>query len=475
MNANSDILARVKESAVQLLADRNAAPANFYIENSILPAGHVINAQHQDIPVDGNTVMVFADEAPLFNWGHTCRYMLYTADNGSLYKEVPAQFPPYLIDPPESFELFKEMVKKPAEPVLWPKLSTGRLIKIPWGNRFAVLFSGASNNRHVNDLEFLYRELITQYGFKAENIFVLNYDGTTRYSGAPAKTVYPPDQSAYKMVVNGKGTKTDLEAVFDTLKNRLRSTDLLLIHTNNHGGRSTESYLCTYDSPAGYGAEDFAIKLGTLPRYRHLMVMMEQCFSGGFVDPILSHTTAAYTSVATACVSTQSSMGGADFDPFAKDWISAMAKHDPYGAALAFDPDTNHDGKICALEAFSYAKAVKVPYDTPVYNQSSATAGMADLLQKYLVIRIPWFATAVADALRPYQDKLPAELFYAKIYGELGPSLTALEAEADNRENSLNEEIAPRIQELVDNVMQETREAEEVVERPLAKAVGTRA
>jgi hypothetical protein len=77
----------------------------------------------------------------------------------------------------------------------------------------------------------------------------------------------------------------------------LKADDLLLIHTNNHGGHNgTESYLCTYSGP-DYLASDFAAKLGKLPKFNCLMVMMEQCHSGGFNAPILANSTATLTSV----------------------------------------------------------------------------------------------------------------------------------------------------------------------------------
>ena len=41
-----------------------------------------------------------------------------------------------------------------------------------------ILYSGMSNMRHLNDLEFCYRMLIDRYAFDPKNIYVLNYDGT---------------------------------------------------------------------------------------------------------------------------------------------------------------------------------------------------------------------------------------------------------------------------------------------------------
>jgi hypothetical protein len=450
MKPNNEIIDQVKNETVEMLSRRNAPPVNLYIENSVLPAGAVINAQHQQIPVTANSVMVFADEDPLFNWGHNCRYFFYSVDNGTLIDEVPAQFPPYLVNAPATFELFHEMVRPPIEPPIWPrKPSLHKPIKIPYGNRFAILFSGASNNRHTNDLEFLYRTLIEHYAFRPENIYVLNYNGTLSYSGGASPT-WPGDGTPYRMPVKGKGTRIDLDAVLDDLKNRLQLADLLLIHTNNHGGRAAESYLCTYSGP-GYPAPEFAAKLATLPKFTHLVVMMEQCFSGGFSAPILAHSKAMHTSVATACNATSSSIGGANFDPFARDWIAAMTGHAPSGGALPHDPDANHNGRISAQEAYGYALAVKDPYDTPTYGQTSTTAGECHLAQRYIVI--PWLPLTVAETLKPYEDKLPPDVYYSKLYHELGPSLEALEQEIQARENDLREQMAPRLAELVAEVM----------------------
>lgn len=63
------------------------------------------------------------------------------------------------------------------------------------------------------------------------------------------------------------------------------------------------------------------------------------------------------------------------FDPFARDWISAVTGVDPYEASLDFDPDTDEDGLISAKEAFDYAYAVKDPYDTPIYSDNPQGCG----------------------------------------------------------------------------------------------------
>jgi len=373
--------------------------------------------------------MVFADDAPQYNWAHPCRYLLHDAKTGEFYREVKSQFPPYLSeDAPRSYRAFHQPIRITEPELHFPILPRLRC-PIRWrkGNRYAVLFSGASNNRHTNDLEFLYRTLRDIYGFPTANIYVLNYDGNVNYSGDPKPVAsWPGDNSAYRMPINGQGTKADLDSVFNTLKSKLKTDDMLLIHTNNHGGHNgTESYLCTY-SGADYLASDFANKIGTLPKFECLMVMMEQCHSGGFNAPILAKSTAKLTSVSSACEELKNSIGGAHFDPFARDWIAAMTGNTPYGGALASNPDTDGTGKVSSREAHNYADAVKDPYDTPVFSESSAAAGDYYLGQRYWYIW-PIYCRLLLEVLHPYYLRRPIPEFYEMVHERLLPNLREVE------------------------------------------------
>ncbi len=423
------LLVNIKSGVVSGLSWRAARSTNLYLESSILEKGKDIFAYKQRIPIERDTVMVFADDAPQYNWSHPCRYLLHDAQTGEFYREVKAQFPPYMLaDPPKTYQAFHQPVRIVDTGLYYPVLPRLRCpIRWPKGQRYAVLFSGASNNRHTNDLEFLYRTLRDIYGFPAANIYALNYDGSINYNGGPKPvTSWPGDSTAYRMSLQGQGTKADLDSVLDTLKTKLKSNDLLLIHTNNHGGHNgTESYLCTY-SGADYLASDFANKLGTLPKFECLMVMMEQCHSGGFNAPILAKSTATYTSVSSACEELMSSIGGADFDPFARDWISAMDGNTPYGGALASNPDTDGSGKVSAKEAHNYADSVKDPFDTPVYNESSVAAGNYYLGQRYWYIW-PIYCRLLVEILYPYYLRKPIPEFYEMLHEKLIPNLREVE------------------------------------------------
>jgi hypothetical protein len=199
-------------------------------------------------------------------------------------------------------------------------------------------------------------------------------------------------------------------------------------------------------------ASDFANKLGTLPKFYCLMVMMEQCHSGGFNAPILAHSTATLTSVSSACEELRSSIGGADFDPFARDWIAAMTGNMPYGGALASNPDTDGSGKVSAREAHNYADAVKDPSDTPVYNESSTAAGDAFLGQRYWHIW-PIYCRLLVEILYPYYLRKPIPEFYEILHGKLVPQLKDIEAKLAEVSTQQEKELKKALTDLTKKVM----------------------
>ncbi len=444
----------IRSGVVSGLSWTAAKKTNLYLEAQVLERGKSIVAYNKRIPLRRNTIMVFADDAPGFNWAHPCRYLLHDAKSGEFYREVKAQFPPYLrADAPKTFKAFHEPVRLATSERHYPILP---LLRCPiyWsaGDRYAVLFAGGANNRHTNDLEFLYRTLIDIYGFSASNVYVLNYDGTINYSGNPKPVGnWPGDSTAYRMPVNGQGTKSALDSVFNTLKGKLSKSDLLFIHTNNHGGHNgTESYLCTY-SGADYMASAFAAKLATLPKFHCLMVMMEQCHSGGFNGPILAQSPATYTSVSSACEELRSSIGGPEFDPFARDWIAAMTGSTPYGGTLASNPDSDGSGKVSAAEAHDYADAVKHSYDTPVYSESSATAGACHLGRRWYVWR--FYCRILLEKLYPYYVKWPRPEFYEVVHHRLMPELAEIQKKLEHLSDVQQEELSEALGRITKEIM----------------------
>lgn len=426
---DAKLLRAIQDSAFRRLSEKRRTTTNLYTLEEILSAESEVKAGHQKILIKKPTVVVFIDEEPMANWSHDCSYLLHDAATGELYREIKAGFPPYLVSPPETFRAFHAPVimQNPLRKMWTLEREIFFPLRIRKGNRYAILFSGASNNRHTNDLEFLYRQLLDRFYFEEDKITVLNYDGTLNYSGGPKPvTSWPGDGTAYKMPVHAAGTKQAMEDAIDALKPKLQHDDLLLIHTNNHGGHNgTESYLCTYSGP-NYMASDFVAKLSELPAFDDLVVMMEQCHSGGFNDGVIEASTAARTTFAAACTEGKNSIGGADFDPFARHWIAAFAGTDPYGGALAADPDYDQSGQISTREAFSYADDVHHSYDSPVYSAYGTEAGDQHLHQKWSYLFI--YRDFVVKELKSLRDDLGEPvLFRRQMRTRVLPALAELD------------------------------------------------
>jgi hypothetical protein len=393
------IAEKIRSHAFRHIAERQQKSTNLSLDSRIYKEGERIGPRHQGIHAEGPTVVVFADDNPLANFGHDCRYLLYHPHTGEFLKEVPARFPPSLVQSPNRLTHFFEPVKfrKPLPYWYFPPIYfCPRLI--PEGNRYAILYAGLTQGRHLNDLEFAYRTLINVYGFSAENIYVLNYDGTRKVWDMTLGN-WPGNNTAYTIKVTGKGTRSAFQAAFSDLAGKLQPEDLLFIHTNNHGDfdyNQNDSFLCgwvndvTNPPPNSdgdftyYYASEFASDLSVLPSYRALVVMMEQCNSGGFNTPILNSSTATNTSVSAAANASVSSYGSADgnWDIFAYEWMAAMNGSYPDGSALASNPDTNHDGVVDTHEAYNYAVA-NDSSDTPQFNASANGAGLT-LDQQYV-------------------------------------------------------------------------------------------
>lgn len=441
----------IKKIKTAVLSDHNSyvKTSNFYIQTDVFEAKSVMPIPRQKLNFERPSIMVFADDAPQYNWSHPCRYLLYDAETGEQYDEVKALFPPYSAEKemPKTYQVFHESVV--FKPERYFPIEIYPLPYFRWfGNRYAILFSGMSNNRHTNDLEFAYRMLTKVYGFSPANITVLNYDGTLNYSGGPQPaTSWPGNNTAYQMPVHGAGTKQKLLDAIDALKSKLKPNDLLFIHTNNHGGHTgVESDLCCYPSYASLGVKEFTDKLAELPVYRCLMVMMEQCHSGGFNNAVISKSTASNTSIASACREDSNSIGGAHFDPFARDWIAAMMGKDPYGNPLVYNPDTGGNGRVSAKEAFDYANAIHDPYDTPVFSYKNG--GRSCWLGR-LFFWFPHLDLILIEKIIKKRWPEPDPVEMTKFFERIDKDYLALEEKTEASMNALRKEYEVQLERLL--------------------------
>jgi hypothetical protein len=135
---------------------------NLFWKTQPLPAGGRLTLANaaRELPTEQESYYVFADLDPLSNWGHAARHLFLSPTNGSLMHSESSQFPPReFVNKPQTFVPL-HVPKVYTAPVTPPFFLTKNVV--PSGRpgrkseqRLAILFSGNSNNRHVNDLEFL--------------------------------------------------------------------------------------------------------------------------------------------------------------------------------------------------------------------------------------------------------------------------------------------------------------------------------
>jgi hypothetical protein len=234
--------------------------------------------------------------------------------------------------------------------------------------RHAILFSGMSFRRHVNALELSYRALVDHLGFAAANIHVMNYDGSLRAFGDEEDTstrTWPGDGTPHRMIVNAEGSRAALRAALQEIATRLGPEDQLFINTTGHGGHHGQGFapdLITYPYSERYNCRDFCADLAKLPPHRSLVVLMAQCFSGGFNRAILDASPADLTCVAAATSETRPSFmcfEDPNWDSFQRNWISAIARH------------------TTLRQAFEYARTCpgSNPHDSPHFAARPDSAG----------------------------------------------------------------------------------------------------
>ncbi|MFW9866512.1 MAG: C13 family peptidase [Candidatus Thorarchaeota archaeon] len=411
MKLNINVSETIKEDIIKIISEEgelDLQTVNLYLYTDEISLDQKITIGFEkEVIAREKTGMVFVDLKPEYNWAHPCKYYLYSLNSNTVIDKIDAEFPP-----PDFYSKYNNY-EPFHQPVQFKNIIEDRAIKakkIPFlsniirnapGNRYAILFSGMSNNRHTNDLEFLYRTLTVTYGFDESNIYVLNYDGEINYQGASDPIGnWPGDNTPYQMSVYGPGSRAALDNVFDILKSKLENDDLLLIHTNNHGG---SSYLCCYPDWDRYFTSDYVSKLSSLPQFNSLIVMMEQCHSGVFSDPTIYSSPASKTHFAAACEADKSSIGGANFDPFAYDWIAAITGHYADGSSLNLIADINADNRISAKEAFEYAYADKDDFDTPNSADSPSGCGACLFLEGFDICLKAYFDYPAAKWKDDYQ------------------------------------------------------------------------
>lgn len=265
-----------------------------------------------------------------------------------------------------------------------------RQIKPPpinFPKRYAVLITGDlaenfSGECFWNDTVWMYKSLIAN-GYDPDDIFVLYGDGVDYVSANPAYR-HPTPVSRFA------ATTTNVNTVLNGLKNgdpmrgipKMDDNDTLFVWTFDHGGRTSsgESTLCLRNG--WIGADAFAAKLNALA-YQSRAVFMQQCYSGGFINPLKNaktfiSTAAKADEVARPADTENETYAGKVYThgEFNYHITSALDRRSPTGASV--NADYNWDTFVSAFEMHKWNVAKESRPETP---QSNDMGGIGNLFK----------------------------------------------------------------------------------------------
>ncbi len=359
----------------------------------------------------------FLDDRPDFGWIRPCRHLFADAD-GSGYTVLYGRMKPSIWRKGTDEEiLFAGETRTAATATAQEKMDEvakgvyRKAVRLKSANpgldytqghpesSYFVLISGGGKP-DSNTLDFwtdtamFYSTLTLKYGVGKDNIFVYMSDGNdTRadrklnngdYVDSPRDLDGDGEED-----VDGPADMASITNCFASLTAKLRPTDRLFVFTTSHGGtignaqasnRDATFFLFSHGKSYGEPISDAMFSEMTKDIRCPVAVVMESCFSGGFVDDV---TGTPNRVIATACSHFEL---GTSINGSCESWIDGMAgKTDAWGGTWpapfiwalrgvrtenrdegggypwndsdeSTDADTNGDGMVSFREAAVYAE-----------------------------------------------------------------------------------------------------------------------
>lgn len=299
------------------------------------------------------------------------------------------------------------------------------------GRKFAVLIAGGGNsaNNHIrywNDLLCMY-QILKDKGYPERNIKVIYHDGIEPEDSVEGKV-------KGNMPIDFEASRENIKKVFDELAKTMKKNDKLFIMINNHGGGllpekdgfteaglkdarfdtdnemtediisealynkdfnndgDKEDFLRVDESiilGPGRGKmfdDDFALELNKIKEYGVIIIVMEQCFSGGFIDDLRGPNRIIISAAGPNEISRaqRPQKGGvAKYNEFTYWFFTALMGRTPEGETInevikrvkkkegLIYNDYISDGKISMQEAFNWARRMHFTDDTPHYEDNN--------------------------------------------------------------------------------------------------------
>ena len=335
-----------------------------------------------EIKVQQDSWFFFVDELPGANWEHPAHYVLVNKTSGAVQR-VPVKTPPsdlhllQALNPAAEHQL--QIIQRNRASILERVIL--RPYVIPKKAKYAVLVSGgwdASHNysRYWNDLSFIYKTLKTKYGYTDDEIIVLFANG----SHSPNADLDGDGKDDIKYAA----TKANLTTVFNTVASYLRDDGKFFFYSTNHGGQGSGANDAILYLWGEWIRDDEFATLSQKIVAKEAIYVMEQCFSGGMMDNLLTvqphpcnKPQACVMTAAQANEVSWSADTEGDYDEYVYHWVSAINGRTPSGTPV--NADSNGDGIVSMSEAHAYAKNHDNQNEHPVIGSCHVNACDTDL------------------------------------------------------------------------------------------------
>lgn len=332
-------------------------------------------------PIEHNNIDEYIYLFIDINTGKYEKYIFDSMPNKDAVEYLPIEFLPVKTIKTKSSGETSDVVRKDNKQKEWPVKKRTSVNDCKW----AVIISGGedvSNNhpRYWNNSSYAYKVLTNKYSYPKSQIYCLIADGSN-----PA--VDRSDGTSSPLDLDGDGedevlieaNTTNISSTFTYLGNHVAADDEVFVFVTDHGGlysNTGNSFISLWNS--SISAQVFYGELTKITQDAHINIVMGQCHSGGFIDPIRDNSR-QNISIATACKKSESSYARQNYTEFLHQWLNGMNEMTLSGSIVS--SDTNHDNYVSMNEGFVYARDNDWFYgnvfsnETPQFYSSPSTFG----------------------------------------------------------------------------------------------------
>jgi hypothetical protein len=169
--------------------------------------------------------------------------------------------------------------------------------------------------------------MLKNYGYTDENIIVLHIE---------------ENPSVHPEYVDYLINDENLAIAFDTINQESTENDFIFIYGTDHGDCNADYthskwfYIDVWD-------HELAVWVNSIQHYARMMITLQHCFSGGFIDDLSKEDRIIATSAPYCWIS----FGGDPMSQFSDKYIRSLSGF--------YDADSDGNGYISVAEAWNYA------------------------------------------------------------------------------------------------------------------------